>query len=184
MSFQIIYADPPWAYTDTASAGQRGAVHKYPVMTLPQIAALPVEALAAPEGAVLFMWATFPMLPEALEVVKAWGFNYKTMGFVWVKKTVTGKDAFGMGNWTRANPEPCLLAVRGKGYPRRIAKHIRQQQYPQIGRHSEKPDLFRRLIVELLGDLPRVELFARQRVTGWSAWGNEVESDVQMGGQP
>lgn len=184
MSYRIIYADPPWSYRDEAPGTRGLAVKKYPVMTLPDIQALPVADLASPNGAVLFMWATFPMMREALEVVKAWGFTFETTAFVWVKKTVNGKDAFGMGNWTRTNPESCLLAVRGKNYPRRIVRNIRALQYAPIARHSEKPDHFRKLIVELLGDLPRVELFARQRVAGWSAWGNEVASDVQMGGRP
>jgi N6-adenosine-specific RNA methylase IME4 len=95
--YQIIYADPPWRYNDKASAGQRGACYKYPVLDTEGVCALPVADLAA-DDCVLFMWATFPMLPDALRVMKAWGFNYKTVSFVWVKSNKkSGTDFFRNG---------------------------------------------------------------------------------------
>lgn len=175
--FSIIYADPPWAYRDKCDAGKRGASHKYQTMNVADIGKLDVAAHAARDCA-LFCWATMPTLPDAFTLIKAWGFEYKTVSFTWVKRTKNEKDAFGMGNWTRANAELLLIATRGR--PKRINAGIRQVQYAQIGRHSEKPDLFRGLIVELMGALPRVELFAREKRHGWAAWGNEIESDIEI----
>lgn len=179
MKYNIIYADPPWQYRDKAGAGERGAEFKYPVMTLNDIMELPVEKLAA-DDCVLFLWATMPLLPEALNVLQAWGFTYKTVAFTWCKKTKHGKWHWGMGNWTRSNPELCLLGLRGK--PKRISASVHSVVDDQIGRHSAKPDTVRQRIVNLMGDLPRIELFARDKVSGWHAWGNEVDSDVEIGG--
>lgn len=179
MTYKIIYADPAWQYRDKASAGKRGAVHKYDVMDLEAIKALPVADLADPEGCFLAMWWVPPMPAEALAVVDAWGFELKTMtGFTWIKKTKHGKDHFGMGNWTRANPECCLFAVRGR--PKRICASVRQLIYAQRREHSRKPDEARSRLLQLLGDVPRVELFARQATPGWDVWGNEVESTIDL----
>ena len=170
--YQLIYADPPWQYRDTASAGNRGACHKYPVMSLDDIMALPVQELAA-DDCLLALWWVPPMPAEALQVVEAWGFTLKNMcGFTWHKETKTGKSFFGMGNLTRANTESCLFAVRGK--PQRVSASVRQYVSAPAGRHSEKPGVVRDRLVQLLGDVPRVELFARCNTPGWDAWGNEV----------
>ncbi len=172
--YRIIYADPAWSYDDKCHAGKRGAGYKYTVTGTDEIAALPVPSIAA-EDCTLFMWATFPMLPDAFRVMAAWGFKYKTAAFVWVKtnKVATDTDFFGMGNWTRANAEVCLLGVKGK--PKRICAGVRQVIRRPVMRHSEKPPEVRERIVELMGELPRVELFARTRIAGWDAWGLEVE---------
>ena len=123
----------------------------------------------------LFLWATFPKLPEALRVISAWGFNFKTVAFVWLKVNKKSLSFFtGMGNWTRANAEICLLATKGK--PKRKSKSVHQLIVSRIERHSKKPDIARDKIIQLMGDLPRVELFARQTCSGWDVWGNEVES--------
>lgn len=175
MKYDIIYADPPWMYRDKAAAGKRGACFKYPVMSLKDIKNLPVEQLAS-DNCTLFLWATMPLLPEAFEVIEAWGFKYKTMGFTWVKRTTHGKWHWGGGHWTRSNPELCLLGVRGK--PKRINKSVHSVVDDQVGKHSAKPDTVRQRIVNLMGDLPRIELFAREKAPGWHAWGNEVESDI------
>ena len=118
------------------------------------------------------MWCVDPMLPEALRVIKSWGFNYKTIAFTWVKKTKHNKDHFGTGVWTRKNPEICLLATKGK--PKRQKANVRQLQKHLVREHSRKPDEIRNEIIRLCGDLPKIELFARQRVQGWDCWGNEV----------
>lgn len=178
--YGIIYADPPWSYADKTING--AAEKHYPTMKLPEILALPVKDLAA-DDAVLFMWATYPFLREALQVMDAWGFRYKTIAFQWVKFTPTGKEHFGLGRWTRGNTEPCLLATRGK--PARINAAIRQIVRTEIfeaprARHSEKPAEVRERIVELMGPLPRVELFAREKVRGWDVWGNEVSGGIVM----
>ena len=113
------------------------------------------------------------MLPEALEVIKRWGFTFKTVAFTWVKENKKSNGYFtGMGYWTRCNPEQCLLATKGK--PKRISRSVRQLVISKLQQHSKKPDDIRNRIVELCGDLPRIELFARQRTEGWDCWGNEV----------
>lgn len=171
--YALIYADPPWSYNDQQNAGARGAAHKYGVMDMFAIAELPVWDIAA-DDCLLAMWHVGPMPLEALFVVKAWGFQLKTMkAFTWHKTTVHGKDHYGMGNWTRANSEDCLFAVRGK--PQRINKGIRQLIHAQVREHSRKPDEVRDALVDLMGDVPRIELFARQQHVGWDSWGNEVE---------
>jgi N6-adenosine-specific RNA methylase IME4 len=176
--YSIIYSDPPWSYKDKACAGKRGACFKYSVMTLEDIMTLPVCDIAA-KDCVLFLWSTFPQLPTALDVIKAWGFTYKTVAFNWVKTTrKTGKLFWGMGHWTRSNPEICLLAVRGK--PKRISAGVHSVIESPVQAHSVKPSEIRDRIVKLMGDVPRVELFARQRVQGWDCWGNEVKSDIQL----
>ncbi len=181
--YSAFLADPPWAYRDSADAGERGAAHKYATMSLANICALPVPRIAADDCA-LFLWATPPMLREAFAVMDAWGFGYRTIAFTWVKTAGdrwVSKErrpyldvnlAWGMGNWTRANAEHVLLGIRGR--PKRVSAAVHSVVIAPRGRHSEKPREVGRRIVELLGDVPRVELFARERSAGWSAWGDEV----------
>ena len=172
--YSIIYADPPWRYS--AKNVQGSAENHYPTMSIEELCALPVEELAA-QDSVLFLWATFPMLPEALRLIAAWGFIYKSVAFVWLKKNKKSDSWFyGLGFWTRGNAELCLLATRGR--PRRQAANIHQFIISPVEAHSKKPDETRDKIVSLMGDLPRVELFARQTVPGWDAWGNEVKSTI------
>ena len=168
--YSIIYADPPWAYADK---GCHGACQKhYHTLRQKDICALPVQDITE-KDAVLFLWATYPMLQEALNVVVAWGFTYKSIAFQWIKlNKKNGKPFYGLGRWTRGNTEPCLLAVRGK--PQRISKSVFQLIQTPIEGHSKKPAIVREKIIALLGDLPRIELFARQKITGWDCWGNEV----------
>lgn len=174
--YNIIYADPPWRYQDKCRGN---AEDHYKTMSLEEIKNLPIEKIAS-KDCVLFLWATYPMLGEALEVIKAWGFTYKSIAFQWVKLTKNNKYFFGLGRWTRGNTEPCLLAVRGK--PKRIDNSVFQLVLSQIRKHSQKPDRVRYLIVKLMGDLPRIELFARQKFNGWDIWGNELHNDIDMEG--
>lgn len=168
--YQIIYADPPWKYNDKGCNGN--AESHYQTMTLNDICNLKVQDIAD-TNCVLFMWATYPMLSEALKVIKSWGFNYKSIGFQWIKLNRKSKTPFcGLGRWTRGNTEPCLLATKGK--PHRIAKDVFQLIQEPIQKHSQKPDRVRKEIVRLMGELPRIELFARQKTAGWDAWGNEI----------
>ena len=155
------------------------AERHYPTMHLEDIKALPVAGLAG-KDCVLFLWATYPMLQEALDVIRAWGFTFKTVGFTWIKLAPKADSIYwGMGYWTRSNAEICLLATRGQ--PRRQAKNVHQVIISHVEEHSKKPDEARDRIVQLMGDLPRIELFARQSPEGWDVWGNEVESDVTLG---
>ena len=176
MKYQIIYADPPWSYNDQGCRGTMA--NHYAGMKLEDIKALPIKDIAS-ENSVLFLWATFPMIQEALETIQAWGFEYKTIGFLWVKLNPNSMGAFfGLGRWTRGNTEPCLLAVRGK--PQRVSKGVFQLLMTPRQEHSKKPSEIRERVVRLMGDLPRIELFARQKVEGWDCWGNEVQSDVVL----
>ena len=179
--YGIIYADPPWHYRVYSKKGAgRSAESHYPTMTIEEIQALPVSELADKDCA-LFMWITFPLLKESLSVLSAWGFKFKTIAFVWIKQNRKSDSLFwGMGYWTRANAEFCVLATKGK--PKRMAKNVHQVIVSHIEEHSKKPDEARRRIVRLMGDLPRIELFARQKSAGWDVWGNEVESDIILGG--
>lgn len=178
--YQIVYADPAWSFNNKNTGGSMisGASAKYSTMTVDDICRLPIPEIAD-ENCVLFMWWVASQPNEALKVVKAWGFKLKTMtGFNWVKTTKSGKMDFGMGFWTRAGSEMCLIATKGK--PKRISGSVRSVVTSEKTEHSKKPDIIRDEIVKLCGDLPRVELFARQRVDGWSAWGNEVEGSIEL----
>ena len=169
--YTIIYADPPWAYRDRAAAGKRGASFKYPTQDIEWIKKLPVPALADVDCA-LFLWVTMPKLDEVFPVVDAWGFNYKTVAFTWVKKNKVADSLFwGMGRWTRANGELCLIATKGK--PKRVDAGVHSVIMSKIQKHSQKPAEARERIVNLLGDIPRIELFARESTDGWDYWGND-----------
>jgi N6-adenosine-specific RNA methylase IME4 len=163
--------DPAWKYKQK---GLQGAAEKhYKTMNLDDICALPVGKIAA-DDSVLFLWATFPLLSEALRVISAWGFTFKTVAFVWLKKNKKADSFFyGLGFWTRGNAELCLIATRG--HPKRISKSVRQLVISPLERHSKKPDCVRDRIVELIGDVPRIELFAREITPGWDALGNEID---------
>lgn len=181
--FSIVYADPAWQYRQ---GGRGAAENHYQTMPIEEICALPVSELAAPD-AVLFLWGTYALTPEAMRVIDAWGFKFKTLAFDWVKLTVTGKEHFGLGQWTRGNPEPCWLGVRGDP-PRRISAAVRQLVQTEtevisapVGRHSAKPPIVRERIHQLMGaELSSVELFARERAEGWECWGNQVNETVRL----
>jgi N6-adenosine-specific RNA methylase IME4 len=164
--YNCIYADPPWLFKNYSEKGEgRNPNQHYPCMPLEEIKALPVAELAA-ENCVLLMWVYNPMLPEALELIKAWGFEFKTVGFVWSKQRIS------TGYWTRSMTEQCWLATRGK--PSRKDMGVRQVLEAPPLEHSRKPALFYHRI-EALVDGPYLELFARNRRTGWDTWGNETE---------
>jgi len=168
--YQIIYADPPWSYQGKMM--NSSVTDHYSVMTIDDICKLPVKDISD-NNCILFMWVTLPKLNEFMKVIKSWGFEYKSTAFVWCKKNKISDSFFlGLGRWTRANPEICVLATKGK--PKRLSNSVRQLQVFPIEQHSKKPDQFKNLILELVGDLPRIELFARQTTPGWDVWGNEV----------
>lgn len=176
--YQIIYADPCWPYEQR---GRGAAENHYRTMSVEEIAALPVGRIAA-KNAVLFIWGTWPNLFECKQVIEGWGFRYKTLGFNWVKATKNGKTAWGGGSYARANSEFCLMAVRGNMSAISHSVHQLVEEWEDredlalrvpVGRHSQKPAVVRDRIVELFGDLPRIELFARERVAGWDAFGDD-----------
>lgn len=180
--YQIIYADPPWnlhginkrgmvTSRDSPNNPRYKHLNQYKSMSYDDIGSLPVGSIAD-NNCILFLWIVDNSLPFVFDIIKRWGFTYKTVGFTWVKTTKTGKDVFGMGQWTRNNPEMCLLATKGK--PKRINAKVRQLQKYQVREHSVKPNEIRDAIVQLCGKLSRIELFARERFPGWDAWGDEV----------
>lgn len=148
--YNIIYADPPWSYKDKALSGNRGACCKYPVMSIEDICNLPVNQIAD-KDCILFMWVTMPKLNECFKVMEAWGFEYKTSAFTWVKKN-----------------------KKSEGKPKRVSASVHSVIISSIEEHSKKPNEARERIVQLCGDIPRIELFARQYADGWDCWGNEV----------
>jgi site-specific DNA-methyltransferase (adenine-specific) len=164
--YNIIYADPPWKYGNDVKK-------HYPTIPIKEIHNFPIDKIAA-DNCALFLWVTFPILPEALETVRKWGFRYTTVAFTWIKTNKNnGKPFFGLGNWTRANAEICVLGFRGK--LKRNSNKVSQVVLSPLREHSRKPDEIRYKIVELMGDLPRIELFARQSMKGWDCWGNETK---------
>ena len=147
-------------------------------MSIEELCALPVSEIAEKDCA-LFLWATFPQLKAALKLIKAWGFQYKTVAFVWLKTNRKADTWFyGLGFWTRGNAEICLLAT--KGHPKRQAANIHQLIVSPVEAHSKKPDAAREKITALMGDLPKIELFARKESPGWDIWGNEVKSSITL----
>lgn len=177
--YSVIYADPPWSFDVWSGEGKdRSAENHYPTMTQSEIEALPVGDMAADDCA-LFMWAVMPQLPEALAAIEAWGFEYKTCAFVWVKQTKDEERfATGMGYWTRANAEICLLATRGS--PARLNADVHQVILSPRTEHSRKPDEAAARIERLVPG-PYIELFARRPRDGWDVWGNQASEAAEAG---
>lgn len=186
MKYDIILADPPWHFQNYSADEpgkihnrQRGATRHYPTMALDDICNLPVGRLAN-DNAVLFLWACWPLMPEAFQVINAWGFEYKTLGWIWVKSNPTGYGHFmGQGYYTRSNSEPCLLATRGK-LPKPTDRSVLSIIYSPVLEHSRKPDTQYAKIEALYPDMRYLELFARRKREGWASWGNQVDCDIEM----
>ena len=176
--YNIIYADPPWEYKQSGSKkNSRGmAKQHYDTMPTDEICRLPIKEIKT-DNAICFMWATFPNIDQALKVMQEWGFIYKTAAFVWVKKNKkTNSNFWGMGAYTRANAEVCLIGISKNTKAKQSVKSnaVHQIVESPIEQHSKKPNEVRERIVQLCGDVPRIELFARQYADGWDCWGNEV----------
>ena len=179
--YNIIYADPPWFYNKRNLKGKEGkrnnfawgATNHYQVMKTEDICNLNINNIAD-DNSILFLWATFPRLTDAIKVINSWGFEYITVGFVWVKTCLNGTIRMdGLGNYTMSNAEICLIGKKGKISRKNTG--VKQIILEQKTKHSKKPDEIRERIVRLMGDLPRVELFARQRAEGWDATGLELD---------
>lgn len=176
--YDVIYADPPWEYRQSGSKiNSRGmAKQHYSTMTTKDICNFPIRKICT-DKSICFMWATFPNIGEALKVMKAWGFIYKTATFVWIKKNKKSNSLFwGMGAYTRANAEVCLLGISKDTKAKEIVRShaVHQVIESKIMRHSKKPYEVMSRIEELLGDIPKIELFAREENPGWDCWGNEI----------
>jgi N6-adenosine-specific RNA methylase IME4 len=198
--FRVVYADPPWQFKTYNEKGRKklpdwkpfkgASAQHYETMKLDDIINIPVRDIAAKDAA-LFMWVVQPMLPEAMQVLDAWGFEFKTVVFCWVKMLKSWVDTpsqmeffpvpirvrprLGLGYHTRSGMEQCWLAVRGKGY-RRQKRGVEQVLHAPLSDHSKKPEEFARRIELLTGDVPRIELFARRYRKGWTVWGDEVDA--------
>jgi|TARA_Y100000310_G_scaffold30061_1_gene28602 N6-adenosine-specific RNA methylase IME4 len=170
--YNVILSDPPWNFKVRSEKGMgKSAENHYDTMSLDEIKAIPVNDWAN-ESCVLLMWTTDPFLEESFNVIKSWGFTYRTMGFVWAKTNRCSPGYFmGMGYYTRSNPEYCLLAARGT--PKRKARNIRKLVVDPIREHSRKPDRIYQDIEDLF-DGPYLEMFARTSRPGWKQWGNET----------
>jgi len=185
--FPVILADPPWSFRVYSGKDKQSSAERYyDTMSLDDIKALPVKRLAADDCA-LFLWGVCPEVPGALEVISAWGFEFKTKAFTWIKTTAGGGLHTGMGYWTRANSEDVWFATRGsprcedvwfatRGSPQRLAMDVHQPIFAPVGKHSEKPDEVHKRIERLLAG-PYLELFARSERDGWVTWGNELNAD-------
>ncbi|MCX8580117.1 DNA methyltransferase [Gilliamella sp. B3482] len=200
--YNLIYADPPWQYSNQST--RAATKNHYPTMTFQELKSLNIKSIAD-NNSILIMWYTSAFARQADALASHWGFEVKTMKlFTWVKlnknyhqnitkqlkqhgcmnsedvfNLINDQLRFGLGNYTRANSEDCLIAVRGKGI-QRINKSVSQIILAPIGAHSAKPQEARDRIVQLYGNVPRVELFARQNVNGWDAWGNECINDIEL----
>ncbi|MFC1678036.1 MT-A70 family methyltransferase [Planctomycetota bacterium] len=171
--YKIIYADCPWPYNNPKGNDPSMGGITYPTMSMEDIKNLQVNQIADKDCA-LFLWATMPKLPQAIQVIEAWGFTYTTCPFVWVKlNPISGGIYSGLGHWTNGNAELCLLGKKGR--PKRQAKNVKQIVMAPRGKHSAKPPEVRDRIVRLMGDIPRIELFAREKAGGWDALGNEID---------
>ena len=177
--YEVIYADPPWDYKGqkqhTGAGGQDsgGAITHYSCLKLPQLKLLDVPSFAA-ENCILFMWSTNPHLDQAIELMKAWGFKWATVGFVWDKQKVNP------GFYTMSQCELCLIGKRGKIPTPRGARNVRQLVSEMRGGHSVKPAEVRRRIEEMFPEQRKLELFARTTTPGWDAHGNEVPGGVPI----
>ena len=188
MKYEIIYADPAWKFGDRLRSSKlkdngkmdyREIERHYDTMTINEMCNLPINDISA-DNSVLFMWTTDAHLENAMEVINAWGFKYKTVAFVWNKKTNKGNQVCFMGKWTMKGSEICLLATKGKAHGM-IQKHnVRQLVEAERRKHSEKPNEVRKRIIELLGDRKRIELFARESKEGFDIWGNELKNDIDL----
>ena len=200
--YELIYSDPPWSYRDSANSGNRGAIHKYDTLSLPELKVMrpEIDSIAYPDCA-LALWATAPMIREALALIEAWGFKYSTILMTWIKTVDTKKRVTeearrqgfgeeivfgileaagvqmvrprkGMGNWTRSNAEFLLLGTRGK--VERINKGVGSVIITEPREHSRKPDEARDRLIELFGNVSALEMFSRASAPGWASWGLEV----------
>ena len=178
--YEIIYCDPPWQFNNKKTGGsmKSGAASHYLTTGIEGLKSMPINDIAA-DNCTLIMWYVGSMPQEAIDLVAAWGFTIKNMnGFVWNKLTVKGKPFFGMGFRTRAGSESAIIATKGK--PKVNSHSVRAVHSFPVSKHSKKPIEFRDLIVELCGDLPRLEMFARESAEGWDVFGNEAPNSIEI----
>ena len=176
--YNIIYADPAWSFSSKELCKYDGkrftSMDKhYPTQSKTWIKDLPVNNITNNDCA-LFLWTTDAHIKDAIETMESWGFKYVTIAFVWEKKTKKGKTVANLGAWTMKNYEICLFGTKGSMLKYKQVNNIYQKVEAERTKHSKKPQEVRNRIELLFGDLPRIELFARQTSPGWDVWGNQV----------
>ena len=175
--FSIIYADPCWDYAGHSQHGKKtitkGAIDHYPTLNLEKLKTLNVKEICE-KDALLFMWTSSPHLDQAIELMRAWGFEYKTIGFIWEKQKTNP------GYYTLSRCEICIVGKMGKIPTPRGSRKEHQFLSEMRREHSQKPDEIRHRIERMFPTQRKIELFAREKKEGWSAWGNEIESDVEI----
>jgi len=190
--YQIIYADPPWSYSSKELYGDKingykdgqrkrfaDIERKYPTMKIQDIKELPVKNIIDKDCA-CFMWVTDSHLKQGIEVMESWGFKYKTIAFVWFKEYKSGTQVINFAPWTLKSTEICLFGTKGAMSKYKKSNKIRQFVKAPRTEHSKKPEEVRNRIVDLFGDINKIELFARNKSEGWDVWGNEVKSDISL----
>ena len=188
--YQIIYADPAWSFKGKGvyqeTFPQRKQTRKkrlvtdiYKTMSKKQIEQLPIKDISSNDCA-LFLWVTDSHLKDGIELIEKWGFTYRTIVFIWKKITNKGNTCANIGAWTMKNYEICLLGIKGNMLKNKKANNIFQLIEAERTIHSQKPNEARNRIIKLFGNLPRIELFARQKTNGWDVWGNEVENSIDL----
>ncbi len=147
-------------------------------MSIDEIKGLPIQDISD-DNCMLFMWTTMPHIPNALSIIKSWGFTFKTVPFIWIKNDLSTNTLkkYGLGYYTQSNAEQVLLGTKGKYW--RESRNVKQVIQSSIKEHSRKPDEVRNRILRLCGDLPRIELFARTKIHGWDVWGNDDRLQLQ-----
>lgn len=182
--YNIVYADPAWKFSSKQLqkySGKRFSSldKEYSNSDSKEFEKWNVESFLYKDAA-CFMWTTDAHIPNAISLLNSWGFKYTTVAFIWSKKTKGGKQVATLGAWTMKNCEICLLGTRGKMLKHKKSNNVYQLIEAERTRHSKKPDIFAEKIVEIFGDLPRIELFARDLKTGWDVFGNEIVSNIEM----
>ena len=180
--YNIIYADPPWYYgsksavNNTTGSAIKPLSDHYSTMSLQELKNMPIKNMTKDDAA-CFMWVTDSHIDEALEVLRSWGFAYKTIAFNWIKTTSKGNYCKNVAPWTMKSSEICLLGIKGRMTKYKQANNIESLVIAQRTQHSQKPNEVRKRIEDLFGDLPRIELFAREKTDGWDVWGDEIVDD-------
>lgn len=183
--YQIIYADPPWHYgSKSAVNNSAGSENKplsdhYNTMSLAELKLLPIKNITQDDAA-CFMWVTDSHLDEAIEIFKAWGFKYKTIAFNWIKTTNKGNYCKNVAPWTMKSSEICLLGTKGAMTKYKQVNNIESLVIAERTKHSRKPEEVRKRIELLFGDIPRLEMFARESVDGWDVFGNEAPNSIKI----
>ena len=191
--YQIIYADPPWQYGSKELYGDKVKGYKngqrkrftkleiiYDTMSLQDIKNLPVKEISENDS-VCFMWVTDSHLKQGIEVMESWGFKYKTIAFVWLKKYNTGTRVYNLAPWTLKSTEICILGTKGRMSKYKSRNDIKALVEAERTKHSKKPQEVMFRIEQLFCGLDKIELFAREKRIGWDVWGNEVKSDIDLG---